>query len=203
MKSPAPARAPRHAAATTLILMLGAALAGCGSGNSSPISSAAPGPASSSAGAGSGNGALASCSSYPGAKSCYFLTVIAAGAQAFHGTDTMPNEETCGAVLSHDAASNAGEVQLSAPVFITGPVAAFYTYLDKYHGPGTYTTAGSDADVRFLIGTTEYDASGSSSAVRAVAGANGSVSVTFTKLAGSAGPAKTISGHAQFTCRNA
>jgi hypothetical protein len=202
MKSPVPALARRLAAATTLILMLGAALTGCGPGNGSPVSSAAPGPATRPAGAGSGSSALASCSSYPGAKSCYFLTVTAAGAQAFHGTDTIPNLEPCGAVLSHDAASNAGEVQLSAPVFITGPVAAFYTYLDKYHGPGTYTTAGSDADVQFLLGTEQYDASGSGSAVTAVAGANGSVSVTFTKLAGSAGPAKNISGHAQFTCRN-
>ncbi len=102
-------------------------------------------------------------------------------------------------MLARLAGSNAGEVHFSVPVFLTGPVAAFDAYLDRYHGPGAYSTASNDASVTFIIGTVVY---GSASAVSAVAAADGSVSVRFTRLVSSAGPAKTISGQAQFTCRN-
>jgi hypothetical protein len=40
-------------------------------------------------------------------------------------------------------------------------------------------------------------------AISAVAAADGSVSASFSKLPSAADPARTISGKAQFTCRNA
>jgi hypothetical protein len=89
-------------------------------------------------------------------------------------------------------------------VFLTGPSAgAFTVFLDSYHGPGTYSLAGNDASVMFLIGSTQYSATGSGSAFSAAAGADGSVAVSFTKLASGAAQARTISGSAQFTCKNA
>ncbi len=129
--------------------------------------------------------------------------MTASGAQNFHGTDTVPNQQACGSVLAQDASANGGEVQLSAPTFVTGPVGAFTVFLDSYHGPGTYTLASNDASVMVLIGNTQYSATGAGSTISAVAAADGSVSVSFTKLASSAGSSQTISGHAQFTCQNA
>jgi len=199
------ARARRLAAAAAL-LVSGALVTGCGSASGGPAN---PGPGNQQPGnQGAANptpaaSTLASCSSYPGAKSCYLITVTAAGARAFHGTDTVPNSTACPDVLAGKAGTNAGEVQLSAPVFLTGPVAAFDVYLDRYHGPGVYSTASQDASVMFLIGSSEYSDSGAGSAVSARAGADGSVSVVFTKLASSATPNATITGQAQFTCRNA
>lgn len=150
-----------------------------------------------------GGGAPGSCASYPGAKSCYHVTVTASGAQAFDGTDTVPNQQACQAILARDAGGDGGEVQLSVPVFLSGPTAAFSAFLDRYHGPGTYSTAASDAGVQFVIGTTEYDPAGPDSAVSAATDAAGSVSVTFTKLVSAADPSRTISGRATFTCQDA
>ena len=94
-------------------------------------------------------------------------------------------------------------MQLSAPTFITGPNAAFSLYLEQYHGPGVYSSASNDACVMFLIGSSEYGMSGSGGAVSARAAADGSVSIVFTNLASSAASAATLTGQAQFTCRNA
>lgn len=182
-------------AAVSFTVMIGAWLAGCSSGGAtSGGAPAATAPA---------GGALSSCSSYPGAKSCHFITVTAAGAQTFHGTDTVPNQQACSSVLAQNSSSHSNEVQLSAPVFLTGPAAAFNVFLDSYHGPGTYSSASNDVSIVFLIGPTQYSSPGPGGSISAVASTDGSVSVSFTKLASGSDASKTISGHAQFTCRNA
>jgi len=204
-----PTRAAR-VVAVLVAIVIGATLAGCASGGngSGPNGAGPTSHGSGSGGVGSGSGGssgavLSSCSSYPGAKSCNFITVSATGAQAFHGTDTVPNQQICASVLTQNASANGGEVQLSAPVFLTGPTAAFNLFLDKYHGPGTYSLTGNDASIVFLIGATQYSATGAGAAISAVASADGSVSVSFTRLASGSDPTKTISGKAQFSCKNA
>lgn len=190
--------------AALCLLAVGAATASCSSG--AAVGAAGPdaqGPGSAGSQGGRAGRALSSCASYGGTKSCHYVTVSASGARAFHGTDVVPNPQTCTAVLAADASANGGEVQLSAPVFLSGPAAAFNLFLNNYHGPGTYSQRGNDANITFLIGSTEYISNGPSSAVTAVAGPDGSVSVTFSKLASGSDPSRTISGTARFTCKNA
>jgi hypothetical protein len=187
-------------ASAALFLVAVAAAAGCSSGAVGPST---PGPVTSRAQGGAARAALSSCASYGGARSCHYITVYASGAQAFHGTDVVPNPQTCTTVLAADASDDGGEVLLSAPVFMSDPTAAVNLYLDNYHGPGTYSLGGgSDARITFTIGGTQYTPVDSSSAVTAIASQDGSVSVTFSKLASDADQSRTISGTAQFTCKN-
>jgi len=128
--------------------------------------------------------------------------VTASGAKSFHGTDILPNQSTCSSVLGRNAASNGGEVQLNVLSFGSSrPAGAFQLSLDNYKGPGTYTLTANDANITFLLGTSQYNNS-SASTISAVAQSDDSVSVNFSMLVNGADQSQKVSGHAQFTCGN-
>ncbi|GAC1338496.1 MAG: hypothetical protein NVSMB29_04370 [Candidatus Dormibacteria bacterium] len=149
-----------------------------------------------------------------GDSACYTATLTVTGATSVSGSVTTPqlNRGSCQTWMSKFAAGSSDRgVELPGVTLSNG--AGFSASLEGWKGPGSYPL-GSRAGTSYLTfgGNGGVTANGvlysgpvagatKTAAATAVVQADGSFTVTFSDLADSNNPSRTVSGSAAYTCK--
>jgi hypothetical protein len=186
------------------------AMAACGGSTSRSTRSTGSGTAS----PGGASRATSGCVAAPGIASCYTDTLTISGAVSVHEVSTTTEQQTCASYLLHAAAKNSGRVPLK---FVLTDGVAFVATLEGFRGPGLYTLSAAQGNGGSALsfgpeggvivgGKTAYTApvrgTTSTTTATAIAESNGDVRISFSNLADSANPSRTVSGLATLTCKN-
>jgi hypothetical protein len=153
------------------------------------------------------------CYTGPGIASCYTMTLTVTGDQSLHGTTQMSEQYSCRQFLSKTAA---GGTEVPLPILsLNNFKDHFNASLEGWKGPGTYNLQSPHNNTSFIsvgnrggvtVGRLNYSTpvqgEKKPAKVTAVVTANGAVSITFSNLALNGHPSRTVSGHAQYSCKN-
>jgi hypothetical protein len=143
----------------------------------------------------------------------YTVTLTVTGDQHLHGTMQMSEQYSCRQFLAKKAA---GGTEVPLPqIALNNFKDSFEASLEGWKGPGTYKLQSPHNNTSFIsvgnlggvtVGRQNYSTPVQGETkpanVTAVVTANGAISITFSNLALNGQPSRTVSGHAQYSCKN-